>query len=71
MDGAFGTFKPNDGVATSGVVGAKIDGAVDEEVKVEFDTLVVDSSSLSMKPPSLFSGTAGDAVPNIGALGAV
>lgn len=68
MGGAAGAPQLKDGATAGGFdVGGKRDGVVVEGAKAEFDALVVDSSSLSMKPPSFFSGTAGVAVPNTGA----
>ena len=68
VGGTTGAPQPKDGAAVGGFdVGGKRDGVVIDGANAEVDTLVVDSSSLSMKPPILFGGAAGVAVPNIGA----
>src|SRR5690554_712176 len=62
VDGAVGAPKMDDGAVVGKLVlGANIDGAAVGGAKAEVDTLVVDSSSLSMKPPSLFNGVGAEA----------
>lgn len=68
VEGAAGAPKLKDGAAAGGFdTGGKREGVVVGGANAEFDVLVVDSSSLSMKPPSFLGGRAGVAVPNMGA----